>query len=531
MPRVVRIDLEGRAHELRERAATLARPLHAAANAATTVACERAMLRLFGVAGIDGAGRPLALEVTDRFARLGPARLGGGIALPFAAAAREYALGPQELSLEIASGHIDLGLEADLLREPPNRAAAEALVSEWMAAAWQRFDANRVARSELRAILGEAAQTVIGLDLPDLTAGQAAERGRELVAAGAGLVRVRVPRDRELRRGLGEELDPADAAAAPRAAPAGRQRGLALLRTAIDEAAAASGHYVRLGSASLGLAAPDQAVVAGFERVDLVCSDPLESIVEFGVQPSRAFADHAFALQIHGRSGAQLAVGAGPLAVAPELARGEPVDPGTRSGRALALQALTVELSRLGPLPPERILLGALPREAQALGGSSPVAMTEVALRRLVFPEHPLLIEEVSGHPAGWAAALAASITGGMAPAMVLRPAPLEGAATAAVAETRAALEAAVWLADGRAVGPLRGRALEHAEAALKAAIATLRALSHDGWGWLLSGVPSPGRGTHEEPETDAWFGAPGPVPRRDAFDPFAIPSGGAPGR
>ncbi|HTS14284.1 MAG TPA: lysine 5,6-aminomutase subunit alpha, partial [Candidatus Sulfotelmatobacter sp.] len=206
MPRSTAADLEGRAHEVRERAAGLAAPIDAAARAATTVACERAMLRLFGVSGIDRAGRPLALEVIERFADLGTARLGGGIALPFAAAAREYALGPQELSLEIASGHIDLGLEADLLREPANRAAAEALVAEWLGAAWQRFDANRVARSELRAILGEASHTVVGLDLSDVTAGEAAERSRVLVAAGAALVRVRVPRDRELRRGLGEEL-------------------------------------------------------------------------------------------------------------------------------------------------------------------------------------------------------------------------------------------------------------------------------------------------------------------------------------
>jgi hypothetical protein len=89
MARATAADLEGRAHEVRERAASLAAPIDAAARAATTVACERAMLRLFGVAGIDQVGHPLALEVIERFATLGPARLGGGIALPFAAAARE----------------------------------------------------------------------------------------------------------------------------------------------------------------------------------------------------------------------------------------------------------------------------------------------------------------------------------------------------------------------------------------------------------------------------------------------------------
>jgi len=52
--------------------------------------------------------------------------------------------------------------------------------------------------------------------------------------------------------------------------------------------------------------------------------------------------------------------------------------------------------------------------------------------------------------------------------------------------------------------------------------VATLRALSTDGWGWLLSGVPTPRRGGSDEPGAEEWFGASGPVPKRDAYDPFA---------
>lgn len=515
-------ELEARAHELRERAAALAGPLHEAARASTTVACERAVLRLFGVAGLDRNGRPLALEVVERFAELGPSRLGGGVALPFAAAAHEYDLGPQELALEIASGHVDLGLEADLLREPANRAAAERLVGEWLTGAWERFDANRTARGELRAILGDGAETMLGVDMGDATAGAVAARAGELVAGGSELIRVRVPRDRELRRGLGEELDPPDEAGDELQAPAGSQRGLAVLRRALDEAAAAQGRYVRLASESLGLAAPDQAVVAGFERVDLVCCDPLESIVEFGVEPARAFTDHAFALEVHGRCGSQLALGPGPLAVAPEMARGEPIDPPTRSGRALGLQALALELTRLGPLPPERVLLGGAPRDLRV--ESRTLGMAEVALRRLVFPDHPLLFVDSAGPGEGWAVALGAWVAGGPPPAVVLRPAPPAGGVAGSLRHVRVALAAARWLDEARGLGALKGPALEHASASLGVALATLRGIANEGWEWLLSvgpGAPA-APGGRVEARNGAWLSASGPVPRRDAYDLFA---------
>ena len=70
---------------------------------------ERAILRLFGVTGLDRAGRPLAAEVVDRYVGPDPRRLGGGIALPFAMAMAEYDLAPQELALEVAAGDVDLG--------------------------------------------------------------------------------------------------------------------------------------------------------------------------------------------------------------------------------------------------------------------------------------------------------------------------------------------------------------------------------------------------------------------------------------
>ncbi|MBA3777944.1 MAG: hypothetical protein H0X16_01310 [Chloroflexi bacterium] len=508
--------LVARAHELRERAAALAKPIVEAAADSTTVATERAVLRLFGVTGLAPTGRPLALEVVDRFAQLGPGRLAGGIGLPFAAAALEYDLDPQQLATAIALGHVDLGLEVELLHEQEKRAAADASVAEWLDSAWERLDANRTARSELLDVLGDRPIPWIGADLEPSSAGDAAQAAWKLVETGADLIRTRVPRDRELRQVLGEEVDPATDAEAPAQAPAGSQRGLTLLRAALDEMGAEHGRYIRLATRALGLAAPEHAVVAGFERVDIVYVDPVESIVELGVDPDRAFADHLFALELLRRSGSWLALGPGPVALAPELASGMPPSWATRSGRALAMQALSVEIALSRGLEPERILIGAVPRDLLTDAASLQLGLPEVSLRRLLFQGHPLVFEESEGVGSipGWWVYLTAWTAGNDLPALVLRQAP-SVEQSGSLADVRRAAEAGSSLSAGRELGGLTGEALTHAGATLDAALETVRSLAGNGWAALLEewNLPLP-----HLPR----LGAEGRVDRRGYHDPFA---------
>ncbi len=107
------------------RADALAGAWGARARASTTIGQERAIVRLFGVTGLDAAGRPLAGAAVDRWLASEPGSLGNGIALPFAMALLEYDLEPQQLALDIASGAIDLALESELLHEHDRRAVAE----------------------------------------------------------------------------------------------------------------------------------------------------------------------------------------------------------------------------------------------------------------------------------------------------------------------------------------------------------------------------------------------------------------------
>ncbi|HEX5828575.1 MAG TPA: lysine 5,6-aminomutase subunit alpha, partial [Candidatus Limnocylindrales bacterium] len=147
------------------RATSLASAWGAAAAAATSVGQERAILRLFGVGGLDRAGNPLAAEVVDRYLAPDPSRLAGGIALPFAIALAEYDLRPHELALEVAAGNVDLGLEAQLLTESDRRAVAMTEAAQLARAALDRVDANRTARLELLAVLGDPPRPRLGVAL------------------------------------------------------------------------------------------------------------------------------------------------------------------------------------------------------------------------------------------------------------------------------------------------------------------------------------------------------------------------------
>lgn len=397
--------------------------------ARTTAGCERAVLRLFGVDGLDRAGTPLAWSVVERYSGRSQEHLADGIALPFAIGLLEYDVDPQQLALDVAAGVVDLAFEGRLLVEEDRRATAEAEARRLLAAAAERIDANRTARAELRSVLGDADRPWLGVPLAVGTAAEARQVGPAAARAGADVVLVETPSGRELVERLsvaGLEVvrwQPPDPTAGGRGdrgsehpdaepAPPGSQRGLAALRRALDEAAAERGGYVRIATSAPALGAPEQAVVAVLERVDLVVADPVREIVDEAVDPLRAITDHVFAERLVRRSGAQLVVGPGPLLIGPDLATGRPSDAAVRLGRAMALLAVSVAFARRAGLAPADVIVDALPPWLAEEAAPLQLALAAVVVARALFPEHPLALRQAGGaaelfSPAGWPALVA----------------------------------------------------------------------------------------------------------------------------
>jgi hypothetical protein len=529
--------------KLRDQAETLAGAWGARARSSTTLGQERALLRLYGVTGLDRAGRPLAGAAVDRWLASSRDGLAGGIALPFSMALVEYDLDPQQLALDVASGAIDLALEAELLRERDRRALAVAESNRLMGIAVDRVDADRTARRELLDLLGEADRPWVGTTISEPDVDEALDEAAELASAGFDLLRVEVPIGRELAARMeaagkdvpewrpgqrsrgggsggasthasdGDDGDPA---------PSGSQRALARLRRTADGVAAQRRGYVRLGTAIPPLGVPEGAVVAAFERVDLVEADPVAEIVVGGVDPDRSLADHAFARRLHRRSDTYVSIGPGPLVVAPDLASGVPSDPATRSGRALALQLLGVALARADGLDADRLVVGAFPEWLTEEPSATARILAEVVVRGALFPGQMIRFDEPVGHresiSMAWPFVIAAAIARVGPAAVIMRR---SGAGPVAVHEARAAARTAADIAGVTDVGELRGVADDHATAMLAAAASTLERLSDGGWRAVVGDQPRGPSRSGEGRSTRA-IGGDAVAERTETFDPLA---------
>ncbi len=511
-------------------AETLAGAWAARARSTTTAGQERAILRLFGVHGLDRDGHPLAGAVVERWRQADPEARTGGVALPFAMALLEYDLSPQQVALDIAAGSVDLAMEAELLREPDRRAVAESEAARLAARAVERIDANRVARREILSLLGDPARPLVGMTLAETDVDGALEELGGLVAAGADLLRVEIPVGRELAARLHDagvdvpdwhpRLRPGGAPgmALPEPAPTGSQRGLAVVRAALDEAAAERHAYARLATAPPAYGVPEGAVVAAFERIDLTEVNPMTEIVADGVDPDRALSDHAFAYRLHRRAGTTLSIGAGPLVVAPDLASGVPSDAATRAGRALALQVLAIAFARRMGVPRESIVIDALPAWLCEEAAPGTRGIAEVVVRRALFPDIAVSFHEpeLAAERAGlWLSVVGAGLPyASVAAFVLLRPGGDQlDQVRRARATARVAGDVAGALSDTMPGGP----ALDHARAMLAAALATLEAIADTGWRAVAGEPPATGSRTR---------GRAAVMDRGDGWDPFEVSLG-----
>jgi hypothetical protein len=447
----------------------------------------------------------------------------------------EYDLDPQQLAMDVASGAVDLALEAQLLSEPDRRARAEAEATRLVAAALERIDTDRTARRELEDLLGEAARPWLGTTLAEPDLEGALDELVDLAMAGYDILRVEVPVGRELadrmhdaglevpewhpRERAGRTVSTEFEAAEP--APTGSQRALGRLRRVADGVAAERRGYVRLATAIPPLGVPEGAVVAAFERVDIVEADPMAEIVVGGVDPDRSLADHAFARRLPRRADTLVSIGPGPLVVAPDFATGVPADAATRSGRALALQLIGVALARADGIPADRLVVGAYP--AWLAEESFPTAriLAEVALRQALLPSLLLRYDEPGGPGAESAAAttwpfIAAAALARTGDASILmrrihadgRRAATEGRAAAGVAAEFAAISPATSLG---------GHAAEHASLVVEAARTTLDRLADLGWRAVVGDAP----GGVERGGRPRALGGDAVAERTESFDPL----------
>jgi beta-lysine 5,6-aminomutase alpha subunit len=284
-PRIVR-----RARALARRAG---KPVVDLARAHTTVAVERATLRLAGLTGADHENLPWVNHVVD--AVRGQVGLEHGVALPvWDALRRGEAPDLSTLAQKSSAGAVAFQL-------PRGRAATTASRSARAAVARgiRRIDRQRAARDRLIRRLGDAPRTPwiylivatgdIREDIPQAQA--AAREGADVIA---------------VIRSTGQSLldfVPEGATYEGYAGTYATQENFRLMRAALDETSRELGRYVRLTNYASGLCMPEIAALAGLERLDMMLNDSMYGILFRDINPIRTFVDQRFSRQVHARAG------------------------------------------------------------------------------------------------------------------------------------------------------------------------------------------------------------------------------------
>ncbi|ONI79693.1 lysine 2,3-aminomutase [Actinosynnema sp. ALI-1.44] len=281
----------------RQLAARASEPVIALAKAHTTVAVERATLRLAGITGADTAHRagdvPWVNRVVDTIRD--HCGLEHGSVLPAFHALREHDFTSlTELAEATAAGQVQYtvptGRDADRAHKLARTAVGKGL---------RTVDRNRAQRDKLIARFGDPAQrpwiylivATGDIDEDVIQAGNAARAGADIIA---------------VIRSTGQSLldyVPEGATHHGFAGTYATQENFRIMRAALDDVSKEVGRYIRLTNYASGLCMPEIAVLGGLQRLDMMLNDSMYGILFRDINPIRTFVDQRFSRQVHARAG------------------------------------------------------------------------------------------------------------------------------------------------------------------------------------------------------------------------------------
>ncbi|GAB2454353.1 D-lysine 5,6-aminomutase subunit alpha [Nocardioides hungaricus] len=289
-----KLDLDPRTvKQARALARKAGRPIVTMARRHTTVAVERATLRLAGLEGADPDGTPWVNRLLDVVRA--DTGLEHGVALPvWDALLRGEADDLAALAEKASAGSVTFRLPEGRAADRARR-ASRAQVGRGI----KLIDRRRTERERLIKRFGDAPRTPwiylivatgdIHEDIPQ--AQQAAREGADVIA---------------VIRSTGQSLLDFVPEGATREGFAGTyatQENFRLMRAALDEFSSELGRYVRLTNYASGLCMPEIATLAGLERLDMMLNDSMYGILFRDINPVRTFVDQRFSRQVHARAG------------------------------------------------------------------------------------------------------------------------------------------------------------------------------------------------------------------------------------
>jgi beta-lysine 5,6-aminomutase alpha subunit len=277
--------------EARALAQHIVAPIIDYSSAHTTVAIERATLRLIGVDSVDEEGIPLPNRIVDSAMQLVPA----GILRPFVATMLQHNLDGQRAAVAIGRGELSLD-EVDI-----NAQFCESIDAEVQRQVQQGVERIRVRRAERAAFIEELGNpptpwlyviVATGNIYEDIMQAQAAAR------QGADAIAV-------IRSTAQSLLDyvPYGPTTEGFGGTYATQANFKLMRAALDETSREVGRYIRLTNYCSGLCMPEIAAMGALERLDMMLNDALYGIIFRDINMKRTLVDQLFSRRINAAAG------------------------------------------------------------------------------------------------------------------------------------------------------------------------------------------------------------------------------------
>jgi beta-lysine 5,6-aminomutase alpha subunit len=258
----------------------------------STVSIERTVARLFGISGAGAMGVPLCNLLVDKLHEAGLLERGVaywlgkalrmGAASPLDAVQRLTAMTPEQLK--------GLSRDDDAAIYDDMRAEAKSAVGELLS----RVDQRNALRNELGTsqIPHKYVIVATGNIYDDV------EQARAASQAGADVIAV-------IRSTAQSLLDyvPHGATTEGYGGTYATQENFRIMREALDDESKKIGRYIQLTNYSSGLAMPEIAFCAAYERLDMLLNDAMYGILFRDINMRRTFADQYFSRRICSMAG------------------------------------------------------------------------------------------------------------------------------------------------------------------------------------------------------------------------------------
>lgn len=269
----------------RSLAREIVEPVQAYIEKHTTVAVERATLRLFGVDGIDGNEVPLPNVITEKLHD----KLEHGVSRTLVSALVREGCSVEELCKRIADGY-DLSQCGTV-----DEAAAYRKANELVARTADRITAHvKHRRSKLSKYAGRNNSPLLYVIVATGNIHEDVKQARAAAVQGADIIAV-------IRTTAQSLLDyvPYGATTEGFGGTYATQENFRIMRAALDEVVEREQRYIRLVNYCSGLCMPEIAAMGALERLDMMLNDSMYGILFRDINMYRTFVDQNFSRMIN----------------------------------------------------------------------------------------------------------------------------------------------------------------------------------------------------------------------------------------